>query len=146
MASRKKMLDIEFSGFSDYAEKLDNLGASLQKVFTDAMEQAAETVEYDTLDALNHAHLPAGGMYSTGKTEDSVIRDSKVDWRGSVGKIGLGFDKTKPGAGGFLITGTPKMRPDPALQDIYSKKKYERDIKKDIEEILQDEIERRMGG
>lgn len=144
--SRNKMIDIDFSNFEIYAEKLDLLGADLQKVFDKAMEKAAKTVQDDTVQALANANLPAGGEYSDGQTEDSVIKDAKVTWRGSVGEIGLGFDKTKPGAGGFLITGTPKMQPDYALEEIYSRKKYANKIRKEIEKMLQDEIDRIMGG
>lgn len=146
MAKRKSMISIDFSNFNDYAEKLDNLGADLKKIFTDAMEQSAETVQFDTIDAMAKGNLPAGGKYSQGDTEASIIRDAKVVWHGSLGEIGLGFDKTRPGAGGFLITGTPKMQPNRALEDIYGRKKYENQLKKDIEEVLQDEIDRRMGG
>lgn len=146
MAKRKSMLSIDFSNFSDYAERLDELGADLKKVFADAMEQAAETVQEDTLEALESAYLPADGIYSKGITKQQVITNAKVEWSGYVGEIGLGFDKSKPGAGGFLITGTPKMQPDYKLEDIFGRKKYENQIKKDIEEVLQDEIDRIMGG
>lgn len=146
MSARKRMIDINFACFGDYAEKLDNLGASLQEAFSKAMEQAAETVQEDTIEAMAKGNLPAGGKYSQGDTEAAIIRDAKVVWHGSVGEIDLGFDKTKPGAGGFLITGTPKMQPNRALEDIYGRKKYERDLKKDIEEVLQDEINKKMGG
>lgn len=146
MTKRKSMLSIDFSNFSDYAERLDELGADLKKVFADAMEQAAETVQEDTLEALESAYLPADGIYSKGITKQQVITNAKVEWSGYVGEIGLGFDKSKPGAGGFLITGTPKMQPDYKLEDIYGRKKYENQIKKDIEEVLQAEIDRIMGG
>lgn len=146
MTKRKSMLSIDFSNFSDYAERLDELGADLKKVFADAMEQAAETVQEDTLEALESAYLPADGIYSKGITKQQVITNAKVEWSGYVGEIGLGFDKSKPGAGGFLITGTPRMQPDYKLEDIYGRKKYENQIKKDIEEVLQAEIDRIMGG
>ena len=146
MAKRKSMLSIDFSNFSDYAERLDELGADLKKVFADAMEQAAETVQEDTLEALSSAYLPADGIYSKGITKQQVITNAKVEWSGYVGEIGLGFDKSKPGAGGFLITGTPRMQPDYKLEDIYGRRKYENQIKKDIEEVLQAEIDRIMGG
>jgi hypothetical protein len=146
MAKRKSMISIDSSNFASYAEKLDKLGANLQKVFTEAMEQAAEKVSNDTIEAMASGNLPAGGKYSQGETEASIIRDAKVVWHGSVGTIGVGFDKTKPGAGGFLITGTPKMKPNYRLEDIYSRRKYENDIKKDIIKVLQNEIDRIMGG
>lgn len=146
MARRKNSLNIDFSAFSEYAEKLDKMGANLKEVFSDAMEDAASDVEKDTESAMASSNLPAKGQFSTGKTKESIIKDAKVSWHGTYGEIGLGFDKSKPGAGGFLITGTPKMQPDTALQDIYSRKKYETKIRKKIREYLQDEIEQRLGG
>ena len=146
MSSRKNYIDIDFSAFAEYAERLDELGADLQKVFADAMEQAAETVEWDTVDAIAAGNLPAGGQYSKGATSASIIHNAKVEWSGMVGEIGLGFDKTKPGSGGWLITCTPKMSPDYALEDIYGRKKYERQIRQQIEESLQDALDDYLGG
>ena len=146
MAKRKNSINIDFSCFATYAEKLDRLGANLQDVIGNAMEDAGKKVADDTEKAMAAGNLPAGGMYSTGATENSIIKDPKVEWHGSVGEIGLGFDKTKPGAGGFLITGTPKMRPDAALAEIYSGKRYENTIRKQIKSDLQREIDQRMGG
>lgn len=146
MAARKNSLSVDFSNFSDYAEKLDELNANLTKVFTDAMEQAAETVEWDVMDAIEDANLPELGKYSRGATKESVIKNAKVSWSGSVGEIPIGFDKTKPGAGGWLITGTPKMRPDYKLEDIFGRKKYSKKITEQIAEDLQDEINKRLGG
>jgi hypothetical protein len=146
--SRGRMLAIDFSNFAEYADKLDKLGADLQKVIGDAMERAAETVQEDTIEALADAYLPAGGKYH-GKnrdTEDSVIRNPKVKWHGSLGEVELGFDKTKPGAGGFLITGTPRMKPDYKLEDMYSRKKYLSQITRQIKNDLQKAIDERMGG
>lgn len=146
MASRKNSLSIDFGNFAEYAERLDELNADLKEIFQDAMEQAAETVEWDIMDALADANLPALGKYSQGATEASVIRDAKVQWQGMLGEIPIGFDKTMPGAGGWLITGTPKMRPDYKLEDIFSRRKYEKKIMKQIEEHLQEEIDERLGG
>lgn len=137
------MLDIDFSCFSDYAEKLEKLGADLQQVFDKVMLDAAEEVQQETKAALSSANLPAKGRYSRGKTMDSVI-EPKVEWNGSIAEVKLGFDKSKPGAGGFLITGTPKMAPDNKLNEIYAGKKFERQINKKIKEALQEEIDKRM--
>lgn len=144
--SRKRMLDIDFSNFEEYAEKLDLLGANLKSVFAKAMEEAAEKVQQDTIAALEDVNLPASGIYSAGDTKESVIVDPKTSWEGNLGEIPLGFDKTKKGAGGFLITGTPKMKPDYALEKIYGTRRYENQLKKQIEKALQKEIDRIMGG
>lgn len=144
--ARKQMISIDFKNFSDYAEKIDKLGVNLKSVFSKAMEEAAEKVQQDTIAAIQPVNLPDKGRYSTGDTLNTVIRDPKTKWEGSVGEIPLGFDKTKPGAGGWLITGTPKMRPDYALEKIYGTKRYESELKKTIEKALQREIDKIMGG
>lgn len=144
--SRKRMLDIDFSNFEEYAEKLDLLGANLKSVFSKAMEEAAEKVQQDTIAALEDVNLPASGIYSAGDTKESVIVDPKTRWEGNLGEIPLGFDKTRKGAGGFLITGTPKMKPDYALEKIYGTRRYENQLKKQIEKALRKEIDRIMGG
>lgn len=141
---RKNSLSVDFSAFERYAEKLENLNADLIPVFTETMEAAGKKVAEDTRAAVQAANLPAQGKFSKGTTAESIINDPKVTWSGSVGEMPLGFDKTKPGAGGWLITGTPKMRPDYALQQIYGSKSYERQIKKQIEQSLQKAIDERM--
>ena len=141
---RKNFINIDFSAFERYAEKLEDLGADLVPVFTEAMEKAGKKVAEDTGTAVQAANLPATGNYSRGATRESIINDPRVSWSGDLGTLPLGFDKTKPGAGGWLITGTPFMRPDYALEKIYSSKSYERQIKTEIEQSLQKAIDERM--
>ena len=144
MAARKSAISIDYGVFEDFAEKLEKLGADLKEVFTDVMEQEGETVAEDTKEAVQKAYLPAKGAYSTGETEKAIVSSPKVEWSGYVGEMGLGFDKSKPGAGGFLITGTPRMAPDHELEKIYGQKKYERKMTKDMADYLQAEIEDRL--
>lgn len=139
--SRKNMISIDWSNFEEYAEKIEALEGDLKTVFSRAMQEAAEKVQQDTRAAIEAANLPAGGRYSSGDTKDSIITDLIPNWEGSVAEVGLGFDKTKKGAGGWLITGTPKMRPDYALEKIYGTKRYENEIKKTIEKALQRQID-----
>ena len=141
---RKNFINIDFSAFERYAEKLEDLGADLVPVFTEAMEKAGKKVAEDTGTAVQAANLPATGNYSRGDTRESIINDPRVSWSGDLGTLPLGFDKTKPGAGGWLITGTPFMRPDYALEKIYGSKSYERQIKTEIEQSLQKAIDERM--
>ena len=149
--ARKKSLDMDFSCFAEYVEKLENLNGNIEKTFGDAMEKAGAQVEADTMVGLEKANLPAKGAYQgdPSDTKAQVIHGAKVEWHGSVAEIGLGFDKTKKGAGGLLITGTPKMLPDLVLEDIYSRPKtsraYEKRLKDQINADLKAEIER-LGG
>lgn len=142
----KNMLKLDTSGFDDFAYKLDRLGADLRSVFTDALQEAAETITEDTFDGVTEPNLPRGGKYSTGETKTSIVKNPKVEWSGMVGSVAVGFDFSKPGAGGYLITGTPRMRPDKALNRIYKSKKYMKDIERQMAEVFQEEINRRLGG
>ena len=142
----KNKFQFDFDALSDIIEKLDKAGAELEKVLTEVLEDTAEEITQDTTAALAPAYLPAGGKYSTGETLASVIRNPKVEQKGSILEIGVGFDKSKPGAGGWLITGTPKMQPDMKLNEIYANKKYERKMMKNIEGKLEDALDDIVGG
>ncbi len=142
----RNTLKLSFKGFEEYAAKIEDAGGSLKEVFTDALSQAGETIGEDTMDAISTGNLPAGGKYSDGQTADSVIQNPPVEWNGTVGSIGVGFDYGKPGAGGFLITGTPKMKPDAPLNKMYKGSRYMKGIQDDMKEVFDDALSRLMGG
>ena len=144
MAKRKQFISLEYGAFDSYIERLRSVEADVEKVVADAMEKAAEKVQEDTIKALEKSHLPAKGKYSQGDTEESVVRDLKPTVTRQYVEVKLGFDKTRPGAGGFLITGTPKMQPDRALAQIYGSRKYQTDITNQIKEDLDKAIKERM--
>lgn len=129
---------------NDYIYKLDSLNADLKKIVEDALNQAGETIEQDTREAVQRQNLPAKGKYSMGDTEASIVNDPKTEWKGMTASIGVGFDYGKGGAGGLLITGTPHMPPDRVLNQMYKGRRYINQIKKDMINIFQDEIERKM--
>lgn len=141
---RKSGISIDYSVFEDLVRELEDLNGDIKKVLTDVMEQEGETVGEDTIDALADANLPAKGIYSKGTTKSQVLTHPRVEWSGSLAEIGLGFDKTLPGAGGWLITGTPKMQPDQKLVSIFGRKSYERKLQKDMLEAIQSEIDDRL--
>ena len=146
MASRNHGLSIDFTCFEKYAEELDNLGADLTKIFSDIMEEVAEDVQVRTKEAVANSYLPAKGKYRSNPSETmaAIEMNPKPVISGSVVEVSLGFDKSKPGAGGFLITGTPKMAPDYELEELYVKKQYRNKLIKQMGEALQDEIDDRF--
>ena len=99
MAARKSAIEIDFGVFENLADQLDKIGADLKETFSEVMEEEGKKVAEDTVEAVASAHLPAKGAYSTGDTQKAIIMAPKVEWSGSEASIGLGFDKTKPGAG-----------------------------------------------
>lgn len=136
---------IEGDCFADLAEKLEKAGGSVKRTVHKSFQQAGEKITNDTRAALSSGNLPAGGKYSTGKTSGTIV-EPKVHWSGGIAEMDVGFNKSKPGAGGWLITGTPKMKPDYALQKIYKQKRYTNNLKKDIQKAFMDAIERAMRG
>ena len=143
---KRNQFGIDFSQFEELAEELDGLGADLQEIFGDILAQEGQTVQEDTSEAMDSKNLPAKGAYSRGITEKAINNNPKVRWSGTIGDIGLGFDKSKPNAGSYLITGTPKMSPNYKLEDMFVRKKYSKGLTKDIMEYLMAELEARMGG
>ena len=141
----RNTLKLELSGFKELLTKLDKLGGDVPEVVEDALMQAAGTIADDTLAALADANLPVGGKFSGGDTKAAVVTNPRVEWSGTTASVGVGFDYDKPGAGGLLITGTPKMKPDYALQKMYKKKGYMQKIQNDMGKTVTDAISKRMG-
>lgn len=139
-------LSLEFSGFEELLTELDKLEGDMKTVVEDALTQMAETVADDTLEAVEESKLPAGGKYSVGDTKKSVVTNPTVSWIGSVAEIAVGFDYSKKGSGGLLITGTPRMKPVAALQTIYKRKKYRQWLEEGMQEIVMDAIKEALGG
>lgn len=131
-------LRLDTSGLDAYLKKLASLGGDVRAAAERALTDAAEKIRDDTLEALAAPHLPASGKYSSGQTKESVVTDTKPRWEGSVAWVPVGFDYSKPGAGGYLISGTPKMRPDAQLNKMYKGKKYMADVQNAMaDEILE---------
>lgn len=143
--SRRKLGRIDYRQFEELAEELQSLGADLQAVMNTALEDAGKDIQAKTVQAMANSNLPAKGKYSTGNTKAAINLDPKVKWSGTAGSIGFGFDHDKPNAGSWLITGTPKMNPDPALAAIYASAKYKSAVTKQIKAALQAELSK-LGG
>lgn len=140
-----KIMQLDTSGFERLLEKIDALDGNIQKAVSDALGQAAETIKEDTADALSAGNLPAGGKYSLGDTKGSIVSDTSPKWEGMTAWVPVGFDFSRPGAGGFLISGTPRMAPDYQLQKMYKQKKYMKQIQQDIWDVLMDYLDDAMG-
>ena len=142
----RNTLKFDGSLFDDYIKKLESLEVEVKQIIEDALIQAGETIGDDTVDAVQKKNLPAKGRYSQGDTEKAVIRNPKVDWRATAAEMGVGFDYSKPGAGGYLITGSPRRPPDAELKRMYKGKRYMQKINEDIAVVLEDVVEEHMGG
>ena len=142
--AKRNTLKFDTKGLEEYMEKLERVGGDIKNVTVNALEQASKKVEQDTLSALEKSNLPANGKHSKGDTKKAVIKNSKATWEGTRAVIPVGFDYSKHGAGGLLITGTPKMQPDRTLNKMYKGKRYMTQVKDDMKKVFADEIERKM--
>lgn len=139
--AKRRVFYGEVAGIDRYIERLRELDGDLKTIIGDAMEQAADDPTADTIAAMKPQYMPADGKYSTGDTEKTIIRKPKVEWRGSVGSVGIGFDKTENGVGTLLISGTPRMQPNEKLAQIYTRKKTAKEFYKVVTDAMENAIE-----
>lgn len=145
----RNTLKMTTTGMEDLLTKLDGLGGDIVKVASDALEQSAETIGEDTTDAIADNNLPAGGAFSTGETDRQILKNPKPIYEGTKLTVNVGFDYGKPGAGGYLLRGryggcTGNVPAVAELQEIYERRKYMNDIKRDMRDVVLSEIEERM--
>ena len=143
----RNTLKLDVSGFKEMVQKFAHAGGNAKQLVEETLVEAGAKIEKDTIAALTAENLPAGGKYSTGTTAQSVVSGANVSWSGLTAEIPVGFDFSKPGAGGFLITGTPRMQPDKELNRIYKQKKYMNEIQKKMaDKVLNAIIEQMVEG
>lgn len=142
----RNILRLDTSGMESMLKKLDELGGDVKKVTERTLRKAALKIQNDTVLAVAAPNLPAGGRYSQGDTASSVIHFAHVEWEGMTAWIPVGFDFGAAGAGGFLISGTPKMRPDAQLRKMYKGKAYMNQIQEQMWDEVANEITAIMGG
>lgn len=140
----RNTLKLDTKGFEDLVRRFEKLGGNAKEIVGEALERAGDEIEKDTIAAVQRKNLPQKGKFSKGNTERSIVRDSKTTWSGTMAEIGVGFDYSKPGAGGYLITGTPRMQPDRELHKMYKQKAYMRQIQNEMMETVSEKITEEM--
>lgn len=138
------LMKLDTSGFTEILKKIDELEGDINQIVEKTLKKAGDKINRDTEDAMAMQNLPASGRYSGGQTKSAVITDAQVRWDGNTAYVPIGFDFSKPGAGGYLISGTPRMAPDPVLNKMYRQKKYMAEIQKEMQEEAWDEVLRLM--
>lgn len=144
--AKRNTLRFDASEFKRLLVEIEGLGGDVQKVVEDALRPAGEKIHKDTEAAMANSNLPAGGKFSQGDTLEAVVTDNHVEWEGMVASIPVGFDFGVPGAGGFLITGTPRMSPNRALNKMYKQKKYMKEIQNQMGEVAMAALIDKMTG
>lgn len=129
-----KKMRLEFTGFEEYAERLDKLGGDLKKTTEKALIETHKLLTPKVEEAFRKHDV----KYSH-DTMKSLKKDARVEWDGSVAAIGVGF-KISEGSfpSIFIMYGTPRMQPDKKVYNsIYGNKKKVRELQ---EKIFAEEI------
>ncbi len=129
-----KKMRLEFTGFEEYAERLDKLGGDLKKTTEKALIETHKLLTPKVEEAFKRHDV----KYSH-DTMKSLKKDPKVEWSGSVAAIGVGFKISEGGFPSiFIMYGTPRMQPDKKIYNsIYGNKKKVKELQ---ERIFAEEI------
>ena len=137
----KNKIGLQVSGLDEYMAKLDEIGGS--KAIKKGVEKGlieAKKIGTPKIQA-SISKLPAGGKYSTGKTEKSLDTNLTVDWEGTAASIDVGFNLKESGDTSiFLMHGTPINAPIKGLKTAVYGQKTQKEIKaaeiKAINEVI----------
>lgn len=130
---------IEFEGFEQVVARLAKLDGNIKKTTEKALKETHKVIT-------NKAEKAIQPHKETGATEDSLYREAKIEWAGTLASVETGFSIRKGGlASIFLMYGTPRMKKDQKLYNAFWSKKTKEELMKIQEDIFYDEI-RRLNG
>ncbi|MBQ2557556.1 MAG: hypothetical protein II553_00915 [Lachnospiraceae bacterium] len=111
---------VEFAGFDEVLKKLTKLGADTKQITEDALQKSFDIVTKKAEAAIAKPNLPAGGKFSTGRTEESLTRTLDVTWTGTEASAPVGFNIKKGGLPSiFMMYGTPRYMKVQAVYDAF---------------------------
>lgn len=130
-------MQILFNGFADLAADIDRSGGDLQKAVDEALEATQEVVKASLIPAAAVYDRKGLKGYATGKMYRSMIKDTKVQWTGSVAEVGVGFNLSENWHSIFVMYGTPRMAKDQKVYNAIKGTKTKKEIEKVQQEIMQ---------
>lgn len=131
-----KKMRLQFSGFEEYAERLDKLGGNLKKTTEKALEATHGYITPKVEQAFREHDI----KYS-GDTGRAIIRNGSVEWNGAIASIGVGFKVSNGGLPSiFLMYGTPRIPADTDLFNSVYGSKTKKEVKALQEKIFAEEI------
>lgn len=145
----KNRIGIQFNGFTELAERIDELagGDGLKRAIEAGLKASKQFVNGEITAALQPSKLPALGKYSEGVTLESLSKDFTVEWDGAQASIDVGLDFKKSGMTSiFLMYGTPKHPPVTELYDAIYGNKTQSKIKKLQKAAMNEVLNRLTGG
>ena len=135
-------MQILFDGFEDLAYAIDEAGGDLQAAVDEALTETQEIVKASLLPAAAVYDRKGLKGYATGKMYQKLIKDTSIEWQGTVAEVNTGFELFGSGWHSiFVMYGTPKMGKDPKIYNAIKGTKVKKQIAQAQEEIMQKHLE-----
>lgn len=139
-------LELNFAGFDSVLEQLNKMGEDAQRATDDALREAFKIITRKADNAVQKPNLPAGGKYSTGRSEASLVRDPRIKWNGTTASVDVGFNIKKGGLPTiFMMYGTPRYMKNVALYDAFYGEQTEAEIYRAVSEIFEKKLQEVLG-
>ena len=131
-------MKIIFDGFADLAYRIDQMGGDLHTAVDDALTETQKLVQENLVTAAEPYAAKGRKGYATGKMYASILKDARINWKGMVAEVDVGFDlMTKGGYHSiFIMYGTPKMAKDNAIYNAIKGSKTKRQIAEVQKEVM----------
>lgn len=131
-------LKLEFDGLLDFADRIEAAGGSMKQTTESALKASFEIVQSKVKASVSASKFD---FNHTGETKGSIRKTPKVEWKGNVAKVGVGYDIVKGGLPSiFLMYGTPRITPDRNLYNAI----YGAATKKAVKKVQQEAFEKRL--
>ena len=135
-------MEILFDGFENLAYAIDEAGADLQAAVDEALTETQEIVKANLIPAAAVYDRKGLKGYATGKMYRKMIKDTSVDWKGTVAEVNTGFMLEGGGWHSiFVMYGTPKMTKDQKIYNAIKGTKVKKQIAEAQERIMQQHLE-----
>lgn len=140
----KNKIGLQFSGFEETIAQFIKLEGDVKKVTEDALIESQAIVAENARNAMSKHHR-------TGRTEESIVTDKKVEWSGLTASIGVGFDISNGGLAsiflmyGTKVYGTPRTPKDMAVYNAVYGKNTQKQVGEAQANIFYAAIAERMG-
>ena len=139
-------IKLEFAGFDEVLKKLNTLDADTKAITTEALQKSFDIVTDKADKAVAKGNLPAGGKYSSGGTENSLIRELNITWTDTEASAPVGFNIKKGGLPSiFMMYGTPRYMKNQALDDAFYSDQTEGEVLSAQKEVFYKALEKLNG-
>ena len=142
-----KAMSLDFHDLEQMMKRYEKIGADIKPAAEKALKKSHDFVTRRLEQHTTKPFMPAGGQYSQGDTQKSIVREDTVYWVGGTqGFVGVGYDVSKTLTSIFLMYGTPKINPVKEIyQDVWGKT-TRRMIREIQEEVMWDCLNELRGG